>query len=227
MSAAGGRHPFVLGLTGSIGMGKSATAAMFRKLGVPVHDADAAVHALYGPGGAAAKAIGREFPGTLDPQGGVDRAALRAAVLGVPERLSRLEAIVHPLVRAETDAFLKAHGGAPLVVLDIPLLYETGGKARCDAVAVVSAPEAVQRERVLARPGMTEAAFEAILAKQLPDAEKRARADYVIDTGSGFPAAEAEVARIVAALRGRSSPDGEGSAAPPRTAPVTPGAGTA
>ena len=192
--------PFVLGLTGSIGMGKSATAALFAQRGVPVHDADAAVHTLYGPGGAAAEAIGREFPGTLDAQGGVDRAALREAVLGDPARLKRLEALVHPLVRRESEAFLARNAKAPLVVLDIPLLYETGGEGRCDAVAVVSAPAAIQRERVLARPGMTEAAFAAILAKQMPDAEKRARADYVIDTGSGFPAAEAAVARIVADL---------------------------
>jgi dephospho-CoA kinase len=192
--------PFVLGLTGSIGMGKSATAALFAQRGVPVHDADAAVHALYGPGGAAAEAIGREFPGTLDAQGGVDRAALREAVLGDAARLKRLEGLVHPLVRRESEAFLARNAEAPLVVLDIPLLYETGGEGRCDAVAVVSAPAAIQRERVLARPGMTEAAFAAILAKQMPDAEKRARADYVIDTGSGFPAAEAAVARIVADL---------------------------
>ncbi len=183
-------------------MGKSATAAMFKALGVPVHDADAAVHALYGPGGAAAEAIGREFPGTLDAAGGVDRTALREAVLGAPERLARLEALVHPLVRAAADAFLSQHADAPLVVLDIPLLYETGGETRCDAVAVVSAPPDVQRARVLARPGMTKAAFAAILAKQMPDAEKRARADTVIDTSRGFPATEAEVGRIVAALTG-------------------------
>ena len=205
--------PFVLGLTGSIGMGKSATAAMFAKLGVPVHDADAVVHALYGPGGAAAEAIGREFPGTLDAEGGVDRAALREAVLGDAARLKRLEALVHPLVRRESEAFLARHRQAPLVVLDIPLLYETGGEGRCDAVAVVSAPAEIQRERVLARSGMTEHAFAAILAKQMPDAEKRARADYVIDTGKGFPAAEAAVARIVAALT--------------TTPPVAPGAGKA
>ena len=193
-------RPFVLGLTGSIGMGKSATAAMFAQLGVPVHDADAAVHALYGPGGAAAEAIGRDFPGTLDARGGVDRAALREAVLGDAAQLKRLESLVHPLVRRESDAFLARHAEAPLVLLDIPLLYETKGEGRCDAVAVVSAPAEVQRARVLARPGMTEAAFAAILAKQLPDAEKRARADYVIDTGRGFAAAEAAVARIVADL---------------------------
>ncbi|GJD35615.1 dephospho-CoA kinase [Methylobacterium aerolatum] len=195
-----GKTPFVLGLTGSIGMGKSATAAMFRARGVPVHDADAAVHALYGPGGAAAEAIGRAFPGVLDADGGVDRTALRHAVLGAPERMAALEALVHPLVRAQADAFVADHAGAPLVVLDIPLLYETGGEARCDAVAVVSAPAETQRQRVLARPGMTGETFAAILAKQMPDAEKRARADYVIDTGRGFAVAEAEVARIVEAL---------------------------
>ncbi|SFL72305.1 dephospho-CoA kinase [Methylobacterium pseudosasicola] len=198
-------RPVILGLTGSIGMGKSATAKMFSALGVPVHDADAAVHALYGPGGEAAAAIGKTFPGVLDPQGGVDRARLRAAVLGDPDRMAALEAIVHPLVRAASTAFLARHADAPLVVLDIPLLYETGGESRCDAVAVVSAPPDVQRARVLARPGMTEEAFEAIRAKQMPDAEKRARADFVIDTSRGFPAAEAEVARIVAALTERGA----------------------
>ncbi len=200
-------RPVILGLTGSIGMGKSATAGMFAALGVPVHDADAAVHALYGPGGEAAAAIGAAFPGVRDPRGGVDRGRLRDAVLGDPGRMAALEALVHPLVRAASTAFLARHAAAPLVVLDIPLLYETGGESRCDAVAVVSAPPEVQRARVLARPGMTEAAFAAILAKQMPDAEKRARADFVIDTGRGFPAAEAEVARIVARLtEGRAPP---------------------
>ena len=193
------KTPFVLGLTGSIGMGKSATAAMFSARGVPVHDADAAVHALYGPGGAAAEAIAAAFPGTLAPDGGVDRARLRDAVLGRPDALARLEALVHPLVRAVGHAFLERQAGAPLVLLDIPLLYETGGEARCDAVLVVTAPPEVQRARVLARPGMTEAAFAAIRTKQMPDAEKRARADYVLDTSQGFAATEAEVARIVAA----------------------------
>ena len=200
-------RPVILGLTGSIGMGKSATAKMFSALGVPVHDADAAVHALYGPGGEAASAIGTAFPGVLDPQGGVDRARLRAAVLGDSGRMATLEAIVHPLVRAASTAFLARHADAPLVVLDIPLLYETGGESRCDAVAVVSAPPEVQRARVLARPGMTADAFAAILVKQMPDAEKRARADFVIDTSCGFPAAEAEVARIVAALAERRAPE--------------------
>ena len=202
-----GSGPVILGLTGSIGMGKSATAAMFARLGVPVHDADAAVHALYGPGGAAAAAIGQTFPGVLDADGGVDRTRLRAAVLDAPDRMAALEAIVHPLVRAASTDFLARHAEAPLVVLDIPLLYETGGAGRCDAVAVVSAPPEVQRARVLARPGMDAAAFAAILAKQMPDAEKRARADFVIDTSRGFPAAEAAVARIVAALtEGRAPP---------------------
>ncbi len=192
-------RPFVLGLTGSIGMGKSATAALFAQRGVPVHDADAAVHALYGPGGAAAEAIGREFPGTLDAQGGVDRAALREAVLGDAARLKRLESLVHPWCGGNPRRSSPGRGGAARRPRHpAPLRDRRGG--RCDAVAVVSAPAAIQRDRVLARPGMTEAAFAAILAKQMPDAEKRARADYVIDTGSGFPAAEAAVARIVADL---------------------------
>ncbi len=195
-------RPFVLGLTGSIGMGKSATAAMFAARGVPVHDADAAVHRLYGPGGAAAAAIGAAFPGTLGPEGGVDRARLRDAVLDQPDALARLEAIVHPLVGAVARDFLARHADAPLVLLDIPLLYETGGESRCDAVLVVTAPPEVQRARVLARPGMTEAAFAAILAKQMPDPEKRNLADFIIDTSRGFTAAEAEVDRIVAAVTG-------------------------
>lgn len=193
---------FVLGLTGSIGMGKSATASMFAARGVPVHDADAAVHRLYGPGGAAAAAIGSAFPGTLVPDGSVDRSALRAAVLDRPDALARLEAIVHPLVGQVAQDFLARHSGAPLVLLDIPLLYETGGAGRCDAVLVVTAPPEIQRARVLARPGMSEAALAAILAKQLPDAEKRARADFVIDTSLGFAAAEAAVDRVIAAVTG-------------------------
>lgn len=204
--------PFVLGLTGSIGMGKSATATMFSALGIPVHDADAAVHDLYAPGGDAVASIAQAFPDVLGAEGGVDRALLRAAVLGRPERMKALEAIVHPLARAASIGFLACHADAPLVVLDVPLLYETGGETRCDAVAVVSAPPDVQRARVLARPGMSDAAFAAILEKQMPDSEKRARADYVIDTSRGFPEAEAEVARIVAAVmrsQGQARPDRE------------------
>lgn len=192
------RKPFVLGLTGSIGMGKSAVAAMFEELGVPVFDADAAVHALQGPDGALLPAIEAAFPGTTGP-GGVDRPKLGAAVFGDPEALKRLEGIVHPAVAAMRQGFFADHADAPLVVLDIPLLFEKGA-ATVDAIAVVSAPADVQRARVLARPGMTEAKFEAILKLQVPDAEKRARADQVIDTG--VPLAETRVAvkRLIAGL---------------------------
>lgn len=192
---------WVLGLTGSIGMGKSATARMFRALGVPVHDSDATVHALYR--GAAVAPVETAFPGVAR-EGVIDRAALGARVLGDPEAMKRLEAIVHPLVREAEKAFLaKAReSGARLAVLDIPLLFETGGDRRVHAVAVVSAPKAVQRARVLAREGMTEDKFETILAKQIADAEKRRRAHFVIDTGRGFEAAERQVAGIVRALVG-------------------------
>ena len=193
---------FVLGLTGSIGMGKSATAGLFRELGVPVHDADAAVHALYS--GRAAPRIEAEFPGTVR-DGIVDRGRLGAIVLADPAAMRRLEGIVHPMVRDEETAFLRGAvvAGAPLAVLDIPLLYETGGAGRCDAVLVVTAPPAVQRARVLARPGMDEAKFAAIGAKQTPDAEKRRRADFIVDTGGGFDAARRQVADIVSAVSGR------------------------
>ena len=191
----------ILGLTGSIGMGKSTTAKMFADAGVPVSDADRMVHALYA--GAAVTPIEKAFPGTVS-DGVVDRDKLAAAVLGDPARLRELEAIVHPLVRAETDAFVERHrqAGAPLIVLDIPLLFETGGKDRVDRILVVTAPADVQRERVLSRPGMTEEKFEAILAKQVPDAEKRRRADFVIDTSRGMDAAREDVLRIVAELTG-------------------------
>ena len=175
-------RPLTLGLTGSIGMGKSTVAAMFAELGVPVFDADAAVHRLQGPGGRLVAAIEAAFPDTTGPEG-VNRTALGEAVLGQPALLKRLEAIVHPAVGEERAAFLRDHADAPLVVFDIPLLFETGGEARVDKVVVVSAPAEVQRARVLARPGMTAARLDAILARQTPDAEKRARADFVIDTG--------------------------------------------
>jgi dephospho-CoA kinase len=192
---------FVLGLTGSIGMGKSATASVFRRLGVPVHDADATVHALYR--GRAAPEIERAFPGTV-ADGAVDRARLGAAVLGNPERMKALEAIVHPLVREEEEAFLRRVSAlAPVAILDIPLLFETGGEARCDAVLVVTAPAAVQKERVLARPGMTDEKFNAILAKQMPDADKRARAHFILDTGRCFASAEAQGRSVLACLAGR------------------------
>jgi dephospho-CoA kinase len=191
--------PFVLGLTGSIGMGKSTVAAMFVELGVPVFDADAAVRRLQGPGGALVEPIEAAFPGTTGPSG-VDRAKLGAAVFDDPAALARLEAIVHPAVRAARRDFLRAHAGSPLVVLDIPLLFEKGGADEVDAVAVVSAPPEVQRARVLARPGMTAERFEDVLALQLPDAEKRARAGYVIDTGTTLAETRAVVARMVGEL---------------------------
>ncbi|WP_445502603.1 dephospho-CoA kinase [Microvirga sp. G4-2] len=192
---------FVLGLTGSIGMGKSATADLFRKLGVPVHDADAAVHALYR--GRAAPLIENAFPGTV-VEGVVDRRRLGQAVLNSAEKLKLLESIVHPLVREEEDNFLaRASTTASLAVLDIPLLFETGGDKRCDAVLVVSAPADVQRARVMGRPGMTEETFQAILGKQMPDAEKRARAHFIVDTSRTFASAEAQVRSILACLAGR------------------------
>lgn len=196
---------WILGLTGSIGMGKSATAGLFRALGVPVHDADAAVHALYR--GAAVAPVEAEFPGVAR-DGVIDRAALGARVLGDAAAMARLEAIVHPLVHAEEQAFLARAraAGARLVVLDIPLLFEAGGAARTDAVAVVSAPKDVQRARVLARQGMTAEKFEAILAKQMPDADKRRRAHFVIDTGRGFASAAHQVAGVVRALSGPGRP---------------------
>jgi dephospho-CoA kinase len=198
---------FVLGLTGSIGMGKSATAAIFRRLGVPVHDADAAVHALYR--GRAAALIERAFPGTVTG-GAVDRTKLATAVLDDPQGLRTLEGIVHPLVREEEQAFLRRISEtAPVAVLDVPLLFETGGEARCDAVLVVSAPAPVQKQRVMARPGMTEEKFTAILHKQMPDAEKRARAHFVVDTGRGFASAEAQVRSVLACLAGRPGRAGQ------------------
>jgi dephospho-CoA kinase len=193
---------FVLGLTGSIGMGKSATAAMFRRLGVPVHDADAAVHALYA--GSAAPVIEAAFPGVVT-NGVVDRPALSKIVLAAPERLRTLEAIVHPLVRAERDRFLAeaVAGRATVALLDIPLLFETGGDRACDAVLVVTASPEVQRARVLARPGLTPEMLDAIRSKQMPDEQKRARAHFLVDTGRGFPAAERQVRDILRALAGR------------------------
>jgi len=194
-------RPFILGLTGSIGMGKSAVAAMFAGLNVPVFCADAAVHQLQGPGGALLGAIDAEFPGTTGPAG-VDRAKLGAAVLGNPPALARLEGIVHPAVAAMRAAFLAENADQPLVVFDIPLLFEKGGAAQLDAVLVVSAPVEAQRARVLARPGMTEQKFAQILGLQLPDAEKRARADYVIDTGTSLAETRHAVQALVHKLRG-------------------------
>jgi dephospho-CoA kinase len=189
-------RPFILGLTGSIGMGKSAVAAMFHGLDVPVFDADAAVHLLQGPDGALLAAIEAEFPGTTGPKG-VDRAKLGAQVFGQPESLARLEAIVHPAVAAMRAEFLGRHAAAPLVVFDIPLLFEKGGASQVDAVLVVSASPKAQRARVLARPGMTTEKFKQILALQVPDANKRAMADHVIDTGTSLAATRHAVQRLV------------------------------
>jgi len=188
-----------LGLTGSIGMGKSTVAAMFEDLGVPVFDADAAVHRLQGEGGRLVAAIEAMFPDTTGPKG-VDRTLLGEAVLADPRALKQLEALVHPAVGEERAAFLAVHKDAPLVVFDVPLLFETGGETRVDKVAVVSAPAEIQRARVLARPGMTEARLDAILARQMPDAEKRARADFVIPTGGTVAETRAAVAAILACL---------------------------
>ena len=176
-----------LGLTGSIGMGKTATAAMFRDLGVPVYDADASVHALYAKGGAAVAPLEEAFPGVV-VDGAVDRAILRERVVGDAEAMKQLEAIVHPLTGAARMEFLQQAeaDAAAFIVLDIPLLFETGGDALCDYVAVVTAPAEIQRERVLARGSMSEEDFENILAKQTPDAEKCARGDFVISTAFGF-----------------------------------------
>ncbi len=187
---------FILGLTGSIGMGKSATAKMFAEEGVPVHDADAVVHRLYE--GEATPAIEAAFPGTT-ANGKVDRDKLGKSVLGDATAIQRLEQIVHPLVAQARDTFLgdAERNGAAVAVLDIPLLYETKGDARCDAVVVVSAPADVQRKRAFERPGMTEQKLETILAKQMPDAEKRRRADFIVDTSQGFDHARAQVRDIL------------------------------
>lgn len=191
-----------LGLTGSIGMGKTETAKMFTALGIAVFDADAAVHELYARGGKAVALVETAFPGSTR-DGAVDRDKLSGMVLSDPTALARLEAIVHPLVRETEAAFLAAAkaDNADLVVLDIPLLFETAGEGRVDRIVVVSAPSEIQRARVMERPGMTDEKFKSILAKQVPDAEKRARADYVIMTDKGLDDARAQVKRLVDSLR--------------------------
>ena len=189
-------RPFVLCLTGSLGMGKSTAAKFFAECGVPVHDSDAVVHALYE--GEAVPLIERAFPGSaLD--GKVDRKALGGMVLNDEAALARLEAIIHPLVTTSRQKFLSeaAARGAPVVVVDIPLLFETEAESRCDAVVVVSAPAEMQRARAFGRPGMTEEKFAALLAKQIPDAEKRRRADFVVDTSQGYDSARAQVHAIL------------------------------
>jgi dephospho-CoA kinase len=190
----------VLGLTGSIGMGKSTTARMFAEEGALVHDADQAVHALYAEGGAAVAPIAAAFPGVVR-DGAVDRQALAAKAAGDPQALRRLEAIVHPLVAASRDALMAGAGADDVVVLDVPLLFETGGHERVDAVVVVSASPDEQRRRVLGRPGMSEGKLKALLARQTPDAEKRARADFVVDTGRGLEPAREQVRQILRAVR--------------------------
>lgn len=196
----------VLGLTGSIGMGKSTTAAMFRDAGVPVHDSDAVVHALYR--GAAVGPVEAAFPG-VTREGAIDRALLSQRVLGDGAAMARLEAIVHPLVAQAREAFLDEarRAGARVAVLDVPLLFETGGDALVDAVVVVTADASVQKARVLARPGMTEERFAAILARQTPDSEKRRRADHLIDTGHGLEAARRRVAEVLRAVAGMGQGD--------------------
>lgn len=189
----------IIGLTGSIGMGKSAVAAMLRREGVPLFDADAEVHRLQGPGGALLPAIEARFPGATGAKG-VDRAKLGAAVFGHPQELRALEAIVHPAVKQARMAFLRRHRARKFVVLDIPLLFEGRGERQLDGVIVVTAPAWKQRKRVLTRPGMTAAKFRRILHLQTPDAEKRRRADHVISTGTTFVQTRSAVRRLVACL---------------------------
>lgn len=190
-------------LTGSIGMGKSAVAAMIVKQGVPLFDADAEVHRIQGPGGMAVAAVESRFPGTTGPMG-VDRQKLGKLVLGHPKEMHALERIIHPMVAAERHRFLRKFRSRPLVVLDIPLLFETRGAKRLDGVIVVSAPAWKQRARVLARPNMTPAKFKAIHALQMHDAEKRARADYIIHTGTSFHDTRSQVRQLIACLRAKA-----------------------
>ncbi|HEX3430146.1 MAG TPA: dephospho-CoA kinase [Rhizomicrobium sp.] len=200
-----GKGPLLVGLTGSIGMGKSETARLFAKLGIPVHDADAAVHRLYEPRGAAVAAIAKAFPGCV-AEGSVDRASLAARLREDPSAFAKLESIVHPLVAADQRSFIEeaAASGADIVVLDVPLLFETGKQRDMDAVVVVSAPNIVQRARVLARPGMSEESLDHILARQIPDVDKRARAHFVVESDKGLAHAFEQVKSIVASLRERA-----------------------
>lgn len=199
------RKSLLVGLTGSIGMGKSTVGAMFAEEGVPLFDADAEVRAMQGPGGELVEAIEAAFPGTTSAEG-VDRARLGSMVFGSDEALGRLETIVHPAVAEKRQAFIEGHRDSPILLFDIPLLFEKGGAERVDQIIVVSAPLSVQRERVLARPGMTAQKFEDILALQTPDAEKRARADHIIDTSGDLGDTRAQVKRILTCLRGERVP---------------------
>jgi dephospho-CoA kinase len=206
--------PYLVGLTGSIGMGKSETAKMFAKLGLPVYDADAAVHALYEPGGAAVAKIAEAFPGSVK-SGRVDRSELARQLGADASAFARLEAVVHPLAADAQRAFIEEAKakGAELVVLDIPLLFETGADARMDAVVVVSAPQDVQRARVLSREGMTQERLNGIVARQIPDAEKRAKAHFVVETDKGFDHAFDQVKKIVAELIERRAKQKAGTTA--------------
>jgi len=197
-------RPYLVGLTGSIGMGKTETSKMFARLGIPVYDSDAAVHRLYEPGGAAVAPIEKEFPGAVR-DGRVDRAALTKILAGREDAFRKLEAIVHPLVAEDQRRFMEGarQDRAELVVQDVPLLFETGGHKRMDAVVVVSAPADLQRKRVLERPGMTAEKLDQILSRQMPDAEKRAKAHFVVETDKGLDHAFEQVKAIVAALRAR------------------------
>lgn len=189
-------RPTIIGLTGSIGMGKSTVAAMFEAAGVPVFDADAQVRALQGPGGALVRAIEAAFPGSTGPEG-VDRDALGKLVFADAGELARLEAIVHPVIACKRAEFLETHAAQPLLVFDIPLLFERGGNEAVDIIVVVSAPAEIQAERVLARPGMTREKFDHILGLQTPDAQKRERADHVIDTGTPLVETRVQVRSLV------------------------------
>lgn len=193
----------ILGLTGSIGMGKSTAAVNFRRLGVPVHDADKVVHGLLAKGGEAVEKIARLFPGAVKG-GAIDRGYMAGEVFEDPDALKRLETVLHPMVRRDETTFLcaAARRGCRLVVIDVPLLFETGGEARCDAVVVVSCPRFIQEQRVLKRPGMTRERFESILARQMPDAEKRRRADFVVLTGLGHAFSLNQVRNIVTIASG-------------------------
>jgi dephospho-CoA kinase len=195
-------RPLLIGLTGSIGMGKTETAKMFARLGVPVYDSDAAVHRLYEPGGAAVAKIAEAFPSTVTA-GRVDRAVLSKKLAGDEAAFKKLESIVHPLVAEDQRRFMEDARDAEMVVQDVPLLFETGGHKRMDAVVVVSAPAALQRKRVLERPGMTEEKLDQILSRQMPDEEKRAKAHFVVETDKGLDHAFEQVKSIVAALRAK------------------------
>lgn len=198
----------ILGLTGSIAMGKSTTARLFRRCGVPVHDADAAVRRLQGPGGRAVPAIGALVPAAVTAAGGLDRGVLGRMAFADPGLLQALESLLHPMVRAEETRFLAACARArrPMVVLDVPLLYETGAQRRCDAVAVVTAPACLQRQRALARPDMTEEKLSRILARQMPDAAKRRRAEFVVHSGLGVAHALQQVREILTVVRPAARP---------------------